>query len=109
MLWLLAQHISVVGVGIKLYHQNGQLTVIRTLPSSPAAKAGIQDGDIIEQIDRVAVSDLVEEKRLAVVVRLIREKAGEPVTLGVRRKDSGQRDVIRIIRSPRNRQWDLSS
>ncbi len=90
----------VVGVGIELTYENDQLIVIRTLPSSPAAKAGIQDGDIIEQIDRVAVSDLQEKRRLAVVVRLIRGKVGEAVTLGVRRKNTGQLEAIRIVRSP---------
>ena len=81
-------------------HQNGELMVVRTLPSSPADKAGIRNGDVIEQIDRVAVTDLVEEKRLAGVVGLIRGKLGEAVTLGVRRKTSGQRESIHIVRSP---------
>ena len=91
---------SIVGVGIEMRHQNGELVVVRTLPSSPAAKAGIRNGDVIEQIDRVAVTDLVEKKRLAVVAGLIRGKLGEAVTLGVRRKNTGKRESIRIVRSP---------
>ena len=90
---------SIVGVGIELRHEDGQLIVVRTLPSSPAAKAGVRDGDIIEQIDRLAVSDLAEKKRLAAVVGLIRGKPGEAVTLGVRRESTGLRETIRIVRS----------
>lgn len=96
---MLAIDQSLVGVGIELRHDNGRLVVVQPLPSSPAATAGVQSGDIIEQIDRVAVEDLAEEKRLSAAVELIRGKPGEAVTLGVRRKGSDRRESIRIIRS----------
>jgi carboxyl-terminal processing protease len=72
---------------------------VTPLPSSPAAKAGIQRSDIIEEIDGVAAQSLLSEDGLSAVARRIRGKPGEAVTLGVRRKDSDQREEIRIVRS----------
>ena len=96
---MLAIDQSLVGAGIELRLDDGRLVVVQPIPSSPAATAGVRSGDIIEQIDGVAVEDLPKEKRLGAAVKLIRGKPGEAVTLGVRRKGSDRRESIRIVRS----------
>jgi serine protease Do len=48
-----------VGVGIVLANKNGRLIVVQSPPESPAAKAGVREGDVLERIDDVVVSDLI--------------------------------------------------
>lgn len=89
---------ELVGVGARLQMREGKVEVLDTLPSSPAKKAGVQPGDVIEQIDGAPVAAEEERNRLAAVVMRIRGKRGEPVTLGVRRKGSASLMQIRIVR-----------
>lgn len=88
-----------VGVGVVLNFRDDQLMVMRTLPSSPAAKAGLISRDVIEEVDGKSVDELGDvATRFAGAVRLIRGKPGDPVTLGVRREGSAQLKQIRVVR-----------
>jgi len=85
-----------VGVGVVVVNENGRLIVVHSPPESPAAKAGVREGDVLERIDDVVVSDLIEEGRLINARKLLQVKPGETVTLGVRHKNSNRLELIRV-------------
>jgi hypothetical protein len=70
---------------------NGQLAVAAVVPSSPAARAGLQAGDGIESIAGIPVAtlDRPEENpfRDAALDVLARQPADEPLEFGIRRED----------------------
>ena len=76
---------EVVGVGVKIHFDGttGYTDVLGTLPGSPAERAQLQVGDKILSVD----GKLYKGKATRDVVRDIRGKAGEKVTLGVLRGD----------------------
>ncbi len=76
-----------VGVGIRFERDDatGHLDVVESLIGKPAYVAGVRAGDSIVAIDGHATGDL----KLREAVRLIRGKAGEPVTLRVSRENDG--------------------
>lgn len=70
-----------VGVGIRFEHDDatGKLNVVESLIGKPAYVAGLRSGDAIVAIDGQNTSELA----LREAVRLIRGKAGVPVTLRI--------------------------
>lgn len=69
------------GIGAEIGLRNKQLTVIRPLKDSPAAKAGVQAGDVILAVnDQTSESWTVDE-----VVQRIRGEVGTKVKLGLSR------------------------
>lgn len=88
------------GLGIEVTMENGIVKVISPIDDTPAAKAGIQSGDLITHIDNKPVTELT----LAEAVDRMRGTPGTKIVLTVRRGGlSGQpfdvtltRAVIRI-------------
>lgn len=44
------------GIGVVLTQQNGRLEIIEVVPDTPAAKAGIEAGDIIVSVDSIRIT-----------------------------------------------------
>lgn len=44
------------GIGVVLTQQNGRLEIIEVVPDTPAAKAGIEAGDVIVSVDSVRIT-----------------------------------------------------
>lgn len=75
-------------------NEAGNLVVVKVLRDRPAAKSGIQVGDVIESIDGASVAD----KPLDDVVRLLKESQA-PV-LGIVRADHPLRLQLSGLRNP---------
>lgn len=76
---------EVVGIGVIItYHpETGYVDVTDVLPGSPAARAGIVEGDVILSVDGKVYRGQPQRE----VQRVIRGKAGEPVSLTLLRGD----------------------
>ncbi|MBJ7551420.1 S41 family peptidase [Marinomonas ostreistagni] len=69
------------GIGVEVEMVDGQLTVVSPIDNSPAAKAGIQAGDVIIRID----DQLVSGTNLQDIITLMRGKKGTAVLLDIDR------------------------
>jgi len=69
------------GVGIDVNPASGGLSVQEVIPGSPAAKAGVQPGDLITAVGGRSLHSLTSKRALA----LIRGRPGSKVTLAIRR------------------------
>ena len=82
------------GIGMEVGDNDGVLTVIAPLKGSPADKAGIKSGDVIEKIDGVATKDMSVD----VAVHAIRGAKGTSVKLTVLRKGETVAQDISVMR-----------
>ncbi len=87
------------GLGLEVTVRNGFLTVISPIEDTPAARAGVQPGDQIIEIDDQSTEDI----GLADAVTRLRGPRGSSVTISIRRVDHDKplrftivRDVIEI-------------
>ena len=71
------------GIGVVLDIKAGSMRVVSAIEGSPAARAGIQSGDIIAQVNGQNVSDLT----LGETARLLEGEAGTEVKLIIQRGD----------------------
>ncbi len=71
-----------IGVMIDVDEKTNQLTVLVPTPGSPASKAGLMPGDLIEAVDGHSTANLP----IMDVVKRIKGPAGTKVTLTIRRK-----------------------
>jgi carboxyl-terminal processing protease len=84
------------GLGIEVTMDNGIVKVISPIDDTPAAKAGIQSGDLITHIDAKPVTELT----LAEAVDRMRGTPGTKIVLTVRRGGlSGQPFDVTIVRA----------
>ena len=88
-------HGAFEGIGANVGMRDGVVAIIAPLPDSPAEKAGIQPGDIIQEIDGEDVTGW----SLLEVVTKIRGPSGELVRLGIKR----QGDVLMVLSIVRDR------
>ncbi|MCC7432359.1 S41 family peptidase [Candidatus Peregrinibacteria bacterium] len=72
------------GIGAVIEQIDGKYTVQTTLNNSPADRAGLKTGDIIEEIDGKALKDLAFDK----VMAMIKGKSGTIIKLKVRRNNT---------------------
>ena len=79
------------GIGIQV---RPDLVVATPLAGSPAYKKGVKAGDQIVEIDGKLTSSFPKGKKLETAISLMKGKAGDPVTLGIRR--TGVKEVIKI-------------
>jgi hypothetical protein len=86
------------GIWVTLQRNNGFGIVIReVLPNGPAAKAGLQAGQILTEVDGTRLEDLTESKAQS----LILGPAGTAVRLEVMDpKNSNKTTVVHLIRKP---------
>jgi carboxyl-terminal processing protease len=82
------------GVGMTVATRNGQTIVIAPFPGSPAAKAGLRPGDIIQMVNdkgteglsTTEVADLLRgQKGTKVQVKVTREGVDQPVVFNITR------------------------
>ena len=82
-----------LGVQIKL--ENDKIAVVEALEESPAAKAGIKAGDIIEKIGDFAPTTLVE-----FVEEVGKNKPGAKVTLQITRDGKEMKVIVTLAKRP---------
>lgn len=87
------------GLGIEVTMENGLVKVVSPIDDTPAARAGLQSGDLIIQIDDEQVMGMtlpqaVDRMRgrpgTEITLKLIREGKSEPLTVKIKR------DIIQI-------------
>lgn len=81
------------GIGTVIDIIDGNIVIMKTLPASPAEKAGLQTGDSIKKINGQAVDTLTINQ----VLNLIRGQAGTSVTLTIQR--SSQTLEVTLVRA----------
>jgi carboxyl-terminal processing protease len=84
---------KLTGIGAQLTIKEGEVTVVSPLLDSPAFKAGIRAGDIIDEVDGKPTKGL----ELAEIVKRIVGKAGEVVRLSIRHAD-GRAEELAVTR-----------
>lgn len=89
------------GVGIELGYKDGVLAAIAPLPDSPAAKAGVQAGDLILRVkdSNRDFDETTDGWSLDRAIDEIRGPKGTPVTLTLYREDNGNKPFeVEILR-----------
>jgi len=81
------------GLGIELTDDNGLPRVVSPIDGTPAAKAGIEPGDVILKIDGRPTEGLAFSK----IIETLRGTVGSPVTITIFRKARAPFDV-KIVR-----------
>ena len=82
------------GLGLEVSVEDNSLVVVSPTDDSPAARAGIQSGDIIAKIDNTATQGLT----LNEAVKLMRGKKDTPVTLTIYREGEEKPLKITVLR-----------
>ncbi len=82
------------GIGIEVVTSEGMLKVMTPIDDTPAAKAGIQTGDLIIRIDDVLVSGLSSEE----AIKKLRGDVGASVDLVIMREGLEQPLKLTLIR-----------
>ncbi len=82
------------GLGIEVTMEKGVVKVVSPIDDTPAAKAGVQAGDLIVKIDGERVRGLT----LNQAVEKMRGKVGTPIVITVLRKGVKEPFDIRIVR-----------
>lgn len=82
-------------VGLIISKRYGYIGVVDALPGSPAAKAGMKTGDIIEAIKEVSTRDMP----LAYADMLLKGEAGTPLELTVMRTRKPESQKITLTRA----------
>lgn len=83
-------------VGIFLSKKMGFATVVSVLPGSPAEKAGIKAGDLIDRVE----SSSARELSVVQIERMLAGPAGTSVTLSVVKEAQGEPQKITVQRVP---------
>jgi carboxyl-terminal processing protease len=81
-------------VGLVLSKKMGFSTVVSVLPGSPAYKAGVKPGDLIDRIDKAPTREL----SVVQLERLLAGPAGSPVSVSVVREVRGEPQTIQMTR-----------
>src|SRR3546814_3872768 len=77
------------GLGIEVTMENGLVKVVSPIDDTPAARAGLQPGDLVSHLD----GELVLGLTLSDAVEKMRGKVGSPITLTIRRGEQEAFDV----------------
>ncbi len=88
-------HGSFGGIGANLSYDAQGRVILHPLPDSPAAQAGVQDGDILLAIDAVPLTPTLSLEAITV---WLRGPVGEPVTLTLLQGD-GSPLSITVVRA----------
>jgi carboxyl-terminal processing protease len=87
---------SIVGIGVYLSVQSGQPIIQSVISGTPAARAGVQSGDVLVAIDGKTANGLTTDQ----IANLIRGKAGTQVTITVIHPNTSNPVDISITRAP---------
>ena len=85
---------QVAGIGVELGFDHGRIAVITPIDDSPAARAGMQPGDIVLSIDRAPTKGML----LSEAVDRLRGPAGSSVVLELLREGK-PRQTVRLTRA----------
>lgn len=83
------------GLGIEVTMENGFIKVVSPIEDTPAARAGLQPGDLIVRLDDTAVKGM----SLSEAVKLMRGKPGSNITLTVVREGENKPLKITVTRA----------
>ncbi|HLI76191.1 MAG TPA: S41 family peptidase, partial [Acidobacteriaceae bacterium] len=83
-------------IGVDVSKRYGYAVVVSVIPNSPADKAGLNDGDIIQAIGTQDTRDL----SLAMIQKLLEGAPGSDLTLAVVRPRKAAPDKITVTRAP---------
>ncbi len=83
------------GIGIEVGKENGFITVISPIDDTPAAKAGLQSGDVILSID----GESMENKTLSEAIDRMRGEAGTSIILEIGRSGESQPFDVELERA----------
>lgn len=89
------KHSETAQIGIAISKRFGYATVITVVPGSPADKAGIQDGDILESIE----GQSTREMSLAIIRLLLDGKPGTDITFSVVKPRKSEPDKLTLTRA----------
>lgn len=82
------------GLGIRIDEKDGWITVVQTLPNTPADRAGLRPGDRLIEADGVSMAGWSGDD----AVRVLRGPKGSPVALKVSRDGVPEPFPVRIVR-----------
>ncbi len=82
------------GLGIRIDEKDGWITVVQTLPNTPADRAGLRPGDRLIEADGVSMADWTPDD----AVRVLRGPKGSPVDLRIVRAGVPEPFPMRIVR-----------
>jgi len=82
------------GIGVEISKPEGQLTVSSLLPDTPAYRAGLDAGDVIETVDGIPTKDM----SLPCAVKKITGPKGTQVVLTIRRPGEDKTREVTIVR-----------
>ena len=89
------QQFGGIGIQVSIDPQTGRLTVMTPLPGTPAYKAGVRAGDVIEQIEGKSTKGYT----IQMAVRRLKGKIGAAVNIGIRHAGSKKIETVRIVRA----------
>jgi len=87
------ERFSFQGIGATLRQADRGIVIAQLMDNAPAARAGLQAGDVILTVDRAATAGM----QVGQVVEMILGEAGVPVSLEIER--NGQRLTVTVERS----------
>jgi serine protease Do len=88
-----AAELSKIGyLGVGLEPSSAGIRIIQVMPNTPAAKAGLEANDVILSVSGVKVNDPEQFQ-----IELVKRRAGDTITLGIRRGDD-ELDVEATLR-----------
>jgi len=79
-------------LGVRMNDSNGQVTVDKVFPNSPAERAGIEDGDVILKIDGIAAEQMSD-----VVDQVSSSSAGDILEVQIMRDDKEQSFKVKLV------------
>jgi carboxyl-terminal processing protease len=82
------------GLGLEVTMENGLIKVVAPIEDTPAAKAGIQSGDLITQLDKEQILGLTLQE----AVEKMRGPVQAPITLTIVRKGVDDPFEVKMIR-----------
>ena len=83
---------SFVGLGININPQDKQIKVIAPIPGGPAARVGIKTGDIVKEVNGIALDGLEQDD----AIKIMRGESGSRATVKVLRDGAMiEFDIIR--------------
>ncbi len=93
---VLTGELDEAGIGVKITHIEGVVTITDIIKNNPAQKAGLKAGDIILFIDKADIKNMTLEE----ITNLIKGKAGTKVNIGVKRAGSEKILYYNVGREP---------
>jgi carboxyl-terminal processing protease len=97
---------SFSGLGLQVDMADGLIRVIRAMPGTPAARAGLQNGDLIVHFDGESVQGMT----LSDAVARMRGEPGTPIELTIRRTGHEADFTVSLVRETiraQNVRWSM--